>query len=103
MEKLNLPPFYVGQRIVAIVEKKFLVKGKIYVVIGLHKYKCGCWVVEVERIDGYETYCGICSTENDLKKGVWHDVEFFVPLEQTFRSITFEEVIKIESPLIGIN
>lgn len=101
----NLPPFYVGQKVVCINKNPLYLKyNETYVVKEIKQFPCGCWAIDVgvSRNNSYATYC----YKHDsaiLDRDCWYTVDEFAPIEQTFQSISFKEVIKIESPLIGIN
>lgn len=106
MENLNLPPFYVGQRVVYLTGNH-MVKGSIHPVKAIVQMSCGCWLIDVgvsvDNANGYR-----CSKDGGIfmkqnTESSFFDATSFAPIEEQFRSITFEEVISIESPLIGIN
>lgn len=106
MENLNLPPFYVGQKVVAIQDHSagLFKKGQEGIVTAIEKgCKCLPYVIGFSAAkipaEGF-TQCRNCGHKFVT---VLFGAIAFAPLEQTFRSITFEEVISIESPLIGIN
>lgn len=108
MENLNLPPFYVGQKVVSLVSKdggyNSLNKGEVYTVLAIER---GCehckWVIDIgkKQSRGF-TECRECGfVINGLVH--WANAAFFAPIESTFQSITFQEVAEIESKLISIN
>jgi len=66
MNKLNLPPFYVGQKVV-YVEGKSMPKDSIHTVLDIWQEPCGCWIVDVKSsrlhgkvINAENTFCLVC-------------------------------------------
>lgn len=102
----NLPPFYVGQKVVALKTMKFILKDNTYTVANCFQCKkCKEWHVLlsefIEKSNAHYTcYCG--DTFDNLQNA-GAGAKRFAPIEEKFQSISFKEVIKIESPLIGIN
>lgn len=99
---LNLPPFYIGQKVVCIndgfIHKPFIVScgikdlsnGKIYTVSE---------IIRTTNLSGY-WFCWVSELPIDRN---WDGFlcERFAPIEEKF--ISFADVIAAESPLIGIN
>lgn len=46
MSKLNLPPFYVGQKVVYITGYN-MPKNSIHTVLDVWQSNCGCWFIDV--------------------------------------------------------
>lgn len=106
----NIPPFYVGQRVVAVMNspRGFFKKGQEFVVQGIHFFKC-ChqdWVISI-GIDGIDRYCACACGTRFVFPGsnvfMWHVTSLFAPIESQFQSITLEKVLETETPLIGVN
>jgi len=105
MKEINLPPFYVGQRVVALrshSQNKFK-KGSVHIVKGCKNSCCG-WLVNIGVSSmRYKWECSDCGKTNP-SDGVWWMAAYcFAPIEPTFQSITMRETIEIESPLISVN
>jgi len=106
-QEINLPPFYVGQRVVALrpSENGFRVTGKIYTVLALNKCThCGLWTIDIGdngELACLECRCGVIDFSQTCTE--WHYADAFAPIESTFQSIELSEVIKIETPLVCSN
>lgn len=104
-DNINLPPFYVGQRVVALVDG-FLKKGQVYTVKGCHK-QCCHWLVDVGLTSPVtiDLYCCPGKPPLRLVEGglLCPESVCFAPIESTFSAITLSEVIEIETPLICNN
>jgi len=91
-QEINLPPFYVGQRVVALVSSAAPTmvpyeKGDEFTVSKFAKSKAGEW---------HMSFIGRPEDE-------FYDCNNFAPIESTFSAITLSEVIEIETPLICNN
>lgn len=109
---LNLPPFYKFQKIIALQSCGKIVKDSIYTVFNVFQCpKCKCWHVQLSELyfpNQVSQYT--CNFPRNcyevLIPSASHGggpADLFAPIESTFKSITFAEVIAVESPLIGIN
>ena len=45
--KANIPPFYVGQKVVYI-KSEWFPKDSVHIVSSINRIKCGCWEVYVD-------------------------------------------------------
>lgn len=96
MEKLNLPPFYVGQKVICVnsIGTYGLTKNKIYTVHDIFNCVCGIKTVDL----GFKTaHAGSrCSNCRKANTGVFtYRLDRFRPLqEQKFRAVTFEKVME---------
>ena len=103
----NLPPFYVGQKVVAVASHSqgLFKQGQIFTIksVFISKCKCNDWSVTI----GY-------TSNNKLKEcstcgAVWdNDFSFsatrFAPLQESvFPSLTMSRVIEKERELISMN
>lgn len=103
---MNYPPFYIGQKVVAIKNHSqgLFKRDDDFVIRGLRKSGCcNIWLVDIGR----KTSCGIikcngCGFAERSEIG-WYAAKLFAPIESKFESISFEKVIELESPLIGVN
>jgi hypothetical protein len=102
----NLPPFYVGQRVVALRSIGCVKKGKEYVVLGLFKCtKCHVWYVQHTHAKGVVLNdkfpcCGNPIVTKDYRAA---SAKHFAPIEENFQSITLEKVLEQETKLISVN
>lgn len=107
MKENNLPPFYVGQKVVAVEPHECFKIGDTFTVTGIYRQKCKCggWVVSVgiAHISDRRS-CLDCRTFNmPLLSPEWtFKASRFAPIESQFQSISFKEVVEIESPLISV-
>lgn len=94
MENLNLPPFYVGQKIVSLISwnqvrvlygYKYPQKEQVVVVTDIFKNNGGEWMV---TIPGCEV-------------PLWS--KRFAPIHENFQSISLEKVLEEETKLISVN
>jgi hypothetical protein len=111
MADINLPPFYVGQRIVAIKDHSQgrFKKGDEFVVKD-QKMKCCGWAVyygdnmkfpKGTIIEWPCSHCGGKTLSKDQR--VFFKSTSFVPIEQNFQSISLEKVLEKETPMISVN
>lgn len=115
-ERINLPPFYEGQRVVYIGKGTSLAVNSTHTVTGINQLHCGCWSVQIglrfeqRQINGCDASKITCGKHIDKTKFIPNpllmkcfDSTCFAPIELTFQSISFENVIKKETPLVGVN
>lgn len=109
MKEINLPPFYVGQRVVCVKDNssKSIKKGQEFSVLGLNQFSCGCWSIDIGiKSESPRTGCGEHGLHQTAKcnNGIkWFHVKLFAPIEQTFQPITLEKVLEIETKLVSAN
>ena len=100
MENINLPPFYVGQKVVCINNKPLpnrtnsiaterLVEGKEYI---------------VSKIDPVDEY-SVVPLPTISVRGVigFFCVSRFAPIQENFQSISLEKILEKETELISSN
>lgn len=104
MEKLNLPPFYAGQKVVCIKDwpQYGLIKDKVYTITGVLKCTCG-WVgvyYGVKNMDSFGFTCYVGGQPNE-----WcTEPDKFVPIqEQKFPLITLSKIQELEKEEILIS
>lgn len=95
----NLPPFYVGQRIVAL--KTSLKKDGLQIIKGNHYtvydvYKCsGCknWIVELVelRLPPLHNFNIKCCVKSDNLTHAGGNAKNFAPIQENFQSITYQK------------
>lgn len=111
MKEINLPPFYVGQKVVALVDFTHpdvqLKKGNEYIVLELKQCSvCKRWDIGFTPvIKGYENGYWRCCGKKDKVSGKYFmaSSEKFAPITENFQSISLTEVLKEETKLIGVN
>ncbi len=104
----NLPPFYVGQKVVSLVNGiKFpeLKKGNTYTVLSIHKFSCGCHGINVGiKITHGSLFIKCCGESTIIPhNGIkYHRSEIFTPLQHAkFPLLKLTRVI--EEQLIAQN
>lgn len=95
MEKLNLPPFYVGQKVVCIQSHPmgFFKKGQEFTIIDARKMKCCAdWVVDIGIHTHYlEMDCSCCGATVDNIS--YYRSSRFAPIQESkFKAVTFEKI-----------
>ena len=110
MQQDNIPPFYPGQKVVAIKTSgrhyptgMQFIKDETYTVIKCVQCTCGKWMIVCKELPVPDNAGNVwCHTQCDLPY-CSGDAKYFRPVVEDFQSITLTEVIKIESPLISVN
>lgn len=109
----NLPPFYVGQKVVRTgptVETKSgrrVTKGSVYTVAFCYCCaSCSSWKVGILELPcATPTQKATCHC--GCKKGnISHYVgsaKFFAPLLENFESVSLSKILEVETKLIGVN
>lgn len=107
----NLPPFYVGQKVVYITGKNML-KDSIHTVSEIEKSRCGCyfiWIGNEVKIKGkpFDYYscveCGKISLGSFIHSNGWSSKSFRPLQESVFPSLTMSRVIEKERELVSMN
>ena len=109
----DFPPFYVGQRVVAVKthSQKAFKEGDVFVVKEIRASMCSChgWEISVginipqdfdpdytERVD-----CGVVFID---KTGRWFfNTSIFAPIQENFQSISLEKILEEETKLVSAN
>lgn len=110
MSEINLPPFYVGQKVVALATSRNVlgcqvVKDSIYTVAGNFQCPvCKKWMIDIKEIlcpwmDNLQR----CCVDVPYSKYMSGRSEKFAPLLENFQSISLEKVMETETPLISVN
>lgn len=107
--ELNLPPFYVGQKVVALNTSLSWNKGDVFTVLGLRK-PCCHWQVNIgvgvgPKGEWDSVSCEDCGYTEQLNgnTNVWANCRNFAPVQENFQSISLEKVLEKETPLISVN
>lgn len=111
-QEINLPPFYVGQRVVCINDEIIFAglpsapikNGTIYTVAGVLKVCCR-WHIDIGLYSG-RSHVRCPSCYGDILKpnmNYWLAAFRFAPIEENFQSISLEKVLEKETPLISVN
>lgn len=105
MREINLPPFYVGQKVVSLIDGHLVKKGDIKTVLSIYKYCC-VWHIDVGLISPID-WTGTCphGTKLVIKKGkpLHPESICFAPVQENFQSISLTEILKQETKLVGAN
>lgn len=106
MEKLNLPPFYVGQKVVYIGVNN-AIKDKIFKVLNVLKFDCGCYKIDIGMKFDLEykyTRCISCDKPTQTNDNVfWYASYAFAPLQQqSFPLIKLSKIMEKEKEEILI-
>jgi hypothetical protein len=97
MNNKNTPPFYVGQRVVLLIDGDIFghKKGSQHVIKDIW-YGCHSWFVDVGWISPVSTtrYCRICDSKLVITKGdaFYPDPCRFAPILPAYEQVTFEQV-----------
>jgi hypothetical protein len=109
MENLNnLPPFFVGQKVVYITGNH-MPKDSIHTVLGCKQYPCGHWTVKINTSSGINYYakgltCICLKSRIDIDDGIeyyWAAASFRPLQEQKFPLIKLKKII--EKELVSAN
>ena len=105
----NLPPFYVGQKVVSLISTNIRKKGEIYSITDQFMCSCGYWMVSFgirHNHSGLLTcVCEGCGNTNPTNSWFFAaGAETFAPLtESPFPSLTMEQVVKKEAEKVCMN
>ena len=104
---MNLPPFYIGQKVVYITGIA-MPKYSIHRVLGLCQFSCGCWCVDVGMPPVGNFSLIVCSEhpENNLPINgkEWFWASSFRPTEEKpFPLMTFTQIKEKEQTEVLIN
>lgn len=109
MKNLNIGPFWVGQKVVAISSgaESGRIKDKVYIVLAVKRPLCGCWVIDVglKMPKGKEyVYCPQHLT-SIYGSTLWQGASNFAPLQQSkFPLMTFSEIkVKEQEQVLSDN
>ncbi len=103
MEKINLPPFYVGQKVVYITGIN-MPKDSVHTVLGIIHHPCGCYSIDIGRRYSNTHKRSSCFTHQHAFVTINNNIRYvmatsFRPLqEQTFPLLTYSKVLE-EVPL----
>lgn len=108
MENLNLPPFYPGQKVVALesAPSGIIKKGDIFTVHSCMNFGCSCgWHVFLNEFPRYSDCYYSCKHKDhhDTPKFGGGFAYRFAPLEEKFEHISLSKVIEIETCLVSEN
>lgn len=104
----NLPPFFIGQKVVYITGIS-MPKDSVHTVKFTNKSSCGCWFISIgeDRIDsddGSLYYCVECGNNvvGNFING-WSAKSFRPLQESVFPSLIMSKAIEKESQLVSMN
>lgn len=106
---LNLPPFYIGQKVVYVTGRN-MPKDSVHIVLDVKKGNCKCSDYEIKiSVDSVEVYvsaktthiqCYDCHTVvsiGDHNSGYWAASSFRPLQEQSYPLIKYSKVLEEES------
>ena len=100
---MNLPPFYIGQRVVALRNASNQIgvsikKGQIYVVKDCIQCACGNWDIDLglPYIGTRFSTCRQCTNILPITRA-WVNAKILAPITDNFQSITLEKVLETET------
>lgn len=94
----NLPPFYIGQKVVYITGERML-KNSTHTVTGIKKRNCGCWSISIDSfnipsITG-KFRCILHINCNWVDDGIsWKATSFRPYKEQSFPLLTYIKILE---------
>lgn len=101
-----IPPFYIGQKIVALHDHsmRMFKKGDEFIVLDIKKSDCKCkdWDVHIgihdDKISMWR--CLVCKEEGKSDSSAWyfHSTSFAPIIESKFKEVRFEKLLE-ESPI----
>lgn len=99
MNLIKLPPFYVGQKVVAVTnhsQGKFKT-GDEFTVLGVMGACCIDWLIDVGVPTDKEGKCHVCESTFENDGHHWFAHYCFAPKQQAnFPLMTFKEIVKKE-------
>jgi len=102
MEKANIPPFQIGDKVVYITGKH-MPKNTICKITRVLRWPCGCWGVHIDKqepktLNAYANNCLDCGKDFPLQHlpDVWCASSFRKVSEQPIKRLTFSEIEKVE-------
>jgi hypothetical protein len=107
---MNLPPFHIGQKVVAL-KTSFkrhgfqIVKWEVYTVKDQYQCeKCGKWVVGLAELSPINpNQWRSCCMDDCKLTCAGGNAKYFAPIVENFQSITLEKVFEQETKLISVN
>lgn len=98
---MSLPKFYVGQKVVCLVDTYSLQEGKIYTVTTVDT-NCKCGSIGVGILpDTTHLHCDRCNITFEQAKDRLFPAPYFQPLIEEYQSISFEKVIENEKVCVN--
>ncbi len=99
MNKLNLPPFYIGQKVIYITGA-FMPKDTICTIKQIEQKGCGCWCVDINVSVHTPTGYFRCHNHSNFRikdNGMIWDANSFRPFQQTsFPLLTLSKIKETE-------
>lgn len=105
--EINLPPFYVGQKVVALEDSLdgLFKKGDEFRVTSIKKCTgCNAWEITIGIATGYDfKRCVICNCLEIIKSEAPFLAKRFAPVEMSFQEISYSKVMEEEKKFVGVN
>lgn len=106
MESLNIAPFYLGQRVIAVTARhRLIAKGAEYMITGVFR-DCCSWTVTVglPMPANRCMQCGKCGLSySSPNREMQIIASTFKPIHHDYQAITYKEVIKEQAPAFCVN
>lgn len=99
-------PFYIGQKVVALINLKEIIANNVYTVNNVFMCSCGKWYITVMEMPSESGQTFICSNkpcekDNGRKGYKGGYASSFAPIEEGFQSISFTKIM--EEELTSVN
>lgn len=103
----HIPPFYLGQEIIAIAthENNNYKRNETFIVRQIKYCSCGCknWVIDIGIVTEFK-HMQCCISDRVYENDNFYLAINFRPIQKMrFTPISYKKVIAIESELISIN
>lgn len=106
MSTENLPPFYVGQKVVCLKTSPTGVpkKGCTYTVQACFQCpECKEWHIKIFEVASPYTKYSCCIPIKTTGKYIGGPAKYFAPIHENFESISLSKVLEEETKLISVN
>ncbi len=113
--KLNLSPFYVGQKVVGLMNHNNIVKDKVYTITGIREM-CGCGLccnidnITASSVDntiilkGQLVECSTCLKRYYSDGLCYYKTQRFAPIQQqSYPLMSFSKIVEKEKEEVLIN
>lgn len=101
MKEINLSPFYVGQKVIAIRNHTDLLfkTGETFIIKDIKIFCCG-WVMNIDILV-FNSCKSECSKCKKVRDGLYFSCTSFAPVQENFQSISLEKILEQETSLIS--
>lgn len=103
---IDMPPFYIGQEVIALHTTVFFKKGHECTITSMRKCSCGIWLVSFGMASGEYRFL-ICDCGHETRYTQHSQAELaarvFAPKHQLGEFISMKELMEKELETIGTN